>query len=582
MKKSPFHSRNIVTLLMSLACFALATPSRAGTAYWTPGVADTNWSDPANWTGGTGTAGVPGATDSVVFGPAGTNPTAFVISNYVDSVTGNFGGTIGSLQYTNTAAYHNTLIAPGVSLLVTNATAAIASVQAAGNVFMVGGAGTGTSGGTTISGPNASLVASNTSGQVLVSQAGTAASLNLSNLDTFVTYASRVGVGVPPNYGWGIITAADGGALILAKTNYISTAFSMAPGVTTSYTNWTGWNYVAGHEIEEAIEVGNGADNSIGAASSILLGLTNGFLYRQYWRGQIQILQRGSRGGQVQPRLHQPKPDGLFSWHKRQPFGTRGLPGHRGQCDRGQSSSSGANGNIGLHRRIGRCDGGSDVFGHRQELGNTSALHPQPRRADFQLRAISTSIHADGLGAQESSLLSANNESLRWHRQRQRCRGGSYRSITRSGIGPHHHHAPPPAPAPARTSGTINITNGAVYANTIIVGALSTNNSILVNGGTLIVSNTLATNVNGLAKLSLTNSTLGLNIPASGLKVGLTTNLVTGGTTNVIEVLSVPCFLLLSAADQADPIHDPLGCGIQFRVWRHHPAGDSPQRLPVQ
>src|SRR5208282_3025596 len=115
MNKPSFHSRNIVSLLMLFACFALATPSRAGTAYWTPGGTDTNWSTGGNWICGTGTLGVPGPTDSVVFGPAGTNTVAFVISNYVDSVTGNFGGTIGSLQYTNTAGYHNTLIAPGVS-----------------------------------------------------------------------------------------------------------------------------------------------------------------------------------------------------------------------------------------------------------------------------------------------------------------------------------------------------------------------------------------------------------------------------------------------------------------------------------
>ena len=324
---SKLLSHKSVSTFLSVACVAAAISASAGTAYWTPGGTDINWSDPGNWVGGTGTGGVAGPNDSVVFGPAGTSASAFVTDNDVDSLTGDFAGTIGSLQYTNASAFHNTVIGTGLTLMVTNATSAIATVQAAGNVFMVGGAGTGTSGGTTISGAQAGLVASNTAAQFIVSQAGTAALLNLSNLDTFVTYASRVGVGVPPNYGWGVIPAAEGGALILAKTNYISTTFSMVPGVSTSYTNWAGYVYVSGHEIEEAIEVGNGADNSIGAASSILLGLTNGFYIDSMGIGKSKSSGRG-RDGQVQPGVHQPKPDGVFRGRSRQRHGARLVPRH--------------------------------------------------------------------------------------------------------------------------------------------------------------------------------------------------------------------------------------------------------------
>jgi hypothetical protein len=534
MNNFTLHPRNIVSLLMSLACFALAAPSRAGTAYWTPGGTDTNWSTGGNWIGGSGSAGVPGATDSVIFGPAGTIATAFVINNYVDSVAGNFGGTIGSLVYSNGANYHNTLIAPGVTLLVDGATASIASLQAAGDVFMVGGAAAGTSGGATISGPGASLVASNTAGQFIVSQAGTAASLNLSNLDTFVTYASRFGVGVPPNYGWGVIPQAEGGALILAKTNYISTVFSMAPGVTTSYTNWTGWVYVSGHEIEEAIEVGNGADNSIGGASSILLGLTNGFYIDSMGVGKSKSA-NAAAVVKFNPAFTNQSP-APTAWFR----GTNGSPTGRlaflaiGDNATGGSSSTAGNGTMdftggSVDAMVDLMYLGIDKNGNSGTGANTGTL---------TFTAGNININMLTAGAQESATAGNTNP----------CVGivnvsGAGAALTVNNfleLG--HTTVTSPTGAGARTTGALNITNGAAYVSNIIVGVSSTNNSVLVNGGTLVVSNTLATNASGLARFSLTNSTLGLNIPASGLPVSLTKALVTGGSTNVIQVLSVPVF----------------------------------------
>jgi hypothetical protein len=532
MNNTAFHPRKIVSLLMSFACFAMAMPSDAGTAYWTPGGTDTNWSTGGNWIGGTGTSGVPGPTDNVIFGPAGTNATAFVISNYVDSVNGNFGGTIGSLVYSNGANYHNTLIAPGVTLLVDGATATIASLQAAGDVFMVGGAGSGTSGGATISGPGASLVASNTSGQFIVSQAGTAASLNLTNLDTLVTYASRFGVGVPPNYGWGVLTAAEGGALQLAKTNYISTVFSMAPGVTTSYTNWAGWVYVSGHEIEEAIEVGNGADNSIGGASSILLGLTNGFFIDSIGVGKSKSA-NAAAVVKFNPAFTNQSPTAWFR-------GTNGSPSGRvafmAIADNATGGSSGTAANGTMDFTGGSVNAMVDLMYLGIDKNANSGTGANTGTLTFTAGSFNINILTDG--AQESSTAGNTNP----------CVGivnvsGAGATLTVNNfleLG--HTTIASPTGAGARSSGALNITNGAAYVSNIIVGASSTNNTILVNGGTLVVSNTLATNASGLARLSLTNSTLGLNIPASGLPVGLTKALVTGGSTNVIQVLSVPVF----------------------------------------
>ena len=482
--------------------------------------------------GGTGTAGVPGPTDSVVFGPAGTNTAAFVISNYVDSVTSNFGGTIGSLQYTNAAGYQNTLIAPGVSLWVTNASVATAT-QAAGDALMVGGYNSGTSGGATISGPGASLVVSNTNGQFIVSQAGTAATLNLSNLDTLVTCVSRLGVGVPPKYNWGVITATDGGALILAKTNYISTAFSMVPGVAISYTNWVGYVYVSGHEIEEAIEVGNGADNSIGAASSILLGLTNGFYIDSMGVGKSKSA-NAAAVVKFNPAFTSQSPTAWFR-------GTKGSASGRvaflaiGDNATGGSSGTAANGTMDFTG--GSVDAMVDLMFLGIDKNANSGAGANTGTLTFT--AGSFNINALTLGAQESSTAANENP----------CVGivnvsGAGATLTVNNVLELGHTAisAPTSTGPANTLGALNITNGAAYVNNIIVGALSAGNAVLVSGGALIVSNTLATNGNGLASLSLANATLGLNIPASGLPVSLTKALVTGGASNVIQILSAPVF----------------------------------------
>lgn len=528
------RTANTLSLFVSMACLSAALTARAGTAYWTPGGTDSNWSDPGNWTGGTGTGGAPGFADSVVFGATGTSATAFYPSNYVDGVTGDFAGTIGSLQYTNAASFQNTVIAPGVTVLVTNQTSAIATVQAAGNIFMVGNYVTGTSGGTTISGSQASLIASNTAAQFIVSQPGTAASLNMSNLDNLTAYVSKLGVGVPPNYGWGVIPSAEGGVLTLAKTNYISTGFSMVPQISTSYTNWAGYVYVSGHEIEEAIEVGNGADNSIGAASSILLGMSNGF-----YIDSIGVGKSKSSGAAAAMKFNP-------AFTNLSPAPTAYIRGTSGTSSRvtfmaigdnatGGSSSSGANGTVDFSG--GSVDAMIDtLFLGIDKNGNTSTSTLNQGVLTFTAGSIN--VNNLTAGAQESST-AANNEA---------CSGtvnvnGASAALTINNtleLG-HTTIASPTGTAPARTSGTLAINNGAAYVNNIITGNLSTNNSIAVNGGSLIVSNSIATNA-GLAKLALTNATLGLSIPASGLPIGWATNLSTGGTSNIIEFTSVPVF----------------------------------------
>src|ERR1035441_7491671 len=154
---------------------------------WTAGV-NGNWSNPGNWS----PSGAPGSSNDVQFSDLGLIGSAGTVDNTVDAAF-----TLGSLTYGQTNNYHTTLINPGLTLTV-NGTNGLA-------------AGTGTAAGdglvpfTTIQGPGAALVVSNTSALVNVDQSqpifGTAnstitATLDLSGLDTFTATVSRVLVGV--------------------------------------------------------------------------------------------------------------------------------------------------------------------------------------------------------------------------------------------------------------------------------------------------------------------------------------------------------------------------------------------------
>ena len=109
---------------------------------------------------------------------------------------------IGSLTYGQTNNYHTTLINPGLTLTVSGTNGLAAGTGTA--------AGDGLQTVTTVQGPGAALVVSNTSAIVNVDQSmpisGTAnsttmATLDLSGLDTFSATVSRVLVGVDTTIG---------------------------------------------------------------------------------------------------------------------------------------------------------------------------------------------------------------------------------------------------------------------------------------------------------------------------------------------------------------------------------------------
>jgi pectin methylesterase-like acyl-CoA thioesterase len=529
--------RRAITNLTLLGCLMFAVSVQAAQVVWT-GAVDTNWSNGGNWSGGTGTGGVPGGTDNVIFGVTGEAPTAGGISNYLDSVTGNFGGTIGSLQYTNPANFQNTLIAPGLTLNITGATVAISGQTAAGNALMAGQGATGGAISATVYGPGAAINVANTAAQVISSQGGGTALLDMTNLDTFTANVSRVGVGVPPNYGWNVLQTTPQGVLRLAKTNFIATSFTGGTGGSTVNAGYTAFTNVygsgLGHEIVEAIEVGNGADNAISgtASSGILLGMSNMFNIDSIGVGKSKSAQSSQRQFVTfNPVFTNNNPTAMFR-------GTNGNNSRVSFWSIGDNATSGSSSTT-ASGLVDFTGGTADLKVDQMYLGidKFASTGSGPNLGTLNLTTGTVDVNTLVLGAQESptgttaacaGVVNLNGASTTLLVNNNLAMGVTVVSTGNAATG---------------TFGTLNITNGAAYVNnvTAATATTSTKNLISLLNATMVVSNALATNA-GTLSLTMTNSTLGVTVAANGSLQGLVKTLTLGGTTNLIQLTPVPVF----------------------------------------
>jgi hypothetical protein len=199
------------TFTVTMATAAPFSPVKV----WTPGGVN-DWSTAGNWS----PSGAPGSSNDVQFSDLGPVGTPGAVDNTVDAAF-----ILGSLTYGQTNNYHTTLINPGLTLAVT------------GTNGLAAGTGTAAYDGfqtvTTVKGPGAALVVSNTSANMNVDQSmpisGTAnsttmATLDLSGLDTFTATVSRVLVGVDTT----LALRGACGVLNLAKTNKITAIIGSA------------------------------------------------------------------------------------------------------------------------------------------------------------------------------------------------------------------------------------------------------------------------------------------------------------------------------------------------------------------
>ena len=523
--------------LTLLGCLMLAVSAQAAQVVWT-GASDTNWSNGGNWSGGTGTGGVPGGTDNVIFGVTGEVPNAGTISNYLDSVSGNFAGTIGSLQYTNPANFQNTLIAPGLTLNITGATVAVSGQTAAGLALMAGQGASGGAVSATILGPGATLNITNTAAQVISSQGGGTALLDMTNLDTFIANVSRVGVGVPPNYGWDVLPTTPNGVLRLAKTNFISTSFAGGTGGSTVNAGYTAFTNVygsgLGHEIVEAIEVGNGADNAISgtASSGILLGMSNLFNIDSIGVGKSKSAQSSQRQFVTfNPVFTNNNPTAMFR-------GTNGNSSRVSFWSIGDNATSGSSSTV-ASGLVDFTGGTADLKVDQMYMGidKFASTGSGPNQGTLNLTSGIIDVNTLVLGAQESptgttaacaGVVNLNGANTTLLVNSNLVMGNTVVSTGNAATG---------------TFGTLNVTNGAAYVNnvTAATATTSTKNLISLLNATMVVSNSLATNAATL-NLTMTNSTLGVTVAANGSLQGLVRTLTLGGTTNLIQLTPVPVF----------------------------------------
>lgn len=477
---------------------------------------NTNWTDAQNWQ----TPGVPGTGEIVLFNNNGAQSTSALntpgggmanftrdfINNIVDD---NF--TLSTLVYTNLGGFfHNTYIKSGKVLSITNTT------------FNVGGIDVGATAqitAVTIAGTNATLSYNNTNGNVQVwngsssSVANNRATLDLSALDTFNATASRFLVGANINQ---IVNRASG-IFYLAKTNSLTAAFQ-----TTGSDAGTGTG-------NAGIVVGD-ANSNAGADSSLVLGLANTIsadtinIGRQKANGHLNF-------NPIYANIA-PYPSVTFQGFSGSRVGLFEVGNGAGNTGT-TTLSADATLNGGIVNasidvlNVGRGSGGSSGSGNITGRLSFDAGTINANTVNIGLQPVTGSKVGIGVVGVSSNTVIGTAANL--------VAGSINLGLAGGGTGA------------ATTSGTLNITNGTVTANTIVAGTNSVS-AINVIGGRLNVATTIGSLTAPLGTLNLSplntpdNSNTVVQLPASATPAAVVNNLTFDGldsTTNRISISSI-------------------------------------------
>jgi fibronectin-binding autotransporter adhesin len=480
----------------------------------------TNWSDPLNWSGGTGDNGMPSSADAVKFFDSGAAATVSNINNVVDAAfaANSSSGTIASLQYGNTNGFHTTYIQPGVTLNV--GTLSVGTTVNSG-ALTVNSTITGGSGATlNLSGPNFG-VSQGSNGKAI---------LDLSGLDALVANITTLGVGA---INYPATDSADVGSLILAKTNYLTITGSTTSG--------------SGSGTQSGFLVGDPRTTGPTSGSSILLGKTNGIF--------ANLIVVGARKGGSQthsmifnPAFTNANPTAYF----RAADGISPVPfwmigdeffasGGSTACNGSVNLTGGAVDALIQTNIIGRGQGGAGNRGTGTLTISAGTFYVGTMQIGFQ--SGSTSGNGPGTGTANingTATLVVSNVLELTH-------------ITTAGT------------AAGTTVGTLNVNGGTVLANHVINGGGVTSTFAMTNGS-LVLSNTMGLPSAAISICAISNSTLRLTIFAAPTTNIVTTNLFTGGATNVINIDSLPAigaypatFHILKYSTQAGVFNIGLG-----------------------
>jgi autotransporter-associated beta strand protein len=477
------RSRHVV---IALACLALTQIATTAQTVWTGGGGDPSWSNPGNWLGGA----VP-ANGSVLFTNLGQVVTASNINNVVDASFTTLGGAT-LVQYSQTNGNHTTLIAAGQTLNINGTlTVGTENDEGANQVQVLG----------TITGPGAAINLS--TGNLQAHQgSGTAGIhrgiLDLSGLDTLTANLGRVVVGVANSNAGN--QNRPSGALYLAKTNII-TATGTAP----------------------ALDVGDtGSAGNNGTLSALYLGQTNAIFVNNVSTARLKaqtasiLFYSGFTANNGNPVAYFRAADGssrIANWTIADGIGNSG----------GTTTPSATNDFSG---------GTVDILVDTMTLGKTSTSTPANRLAFGTLTFSAGTIDVNSIT-------------------------NGWQTVSGNDIGSGNINVNGTATLVVNTvlemgrmvssfgtntgRGILNINGGTARIAQINANFGSTNCNINITNGTLILTNAAldASAGPGLRNFGISNATLTLQAQTLSPSV-IVTNLACGGTTNKINVGSIP------------------------------------------
>ena len=459
-----------------------------GTLVWTNAGMDANWSTALNWLNVTaGGNGAPGPANDLLFTNTAAVGTANTTNNLVDT-----GLSVASLQYANNNTspnYHLTLIENGQTLTITNGLL-VGTGTDAGAGSVVNAIMTGTGGTLSLNGGN--LFVAQGSG----SDGAHLATLDLSGLGTFNANIAKLGLGVPNGAG-GLPRAA--GVLRLARTNTISIS-------TTGITNGllVAWN-------------GNTGASTPGATkpSLLYLGQTNSIYADTVWIGSVKT------------------PDALLAFN---PIGLHSPAAYfRGISGAGSRISLWAIGNDSPQNSSNQNTSGTNDF----TGGTVDALVN-----NLTIGVTSTGNSGGGISGSGMGVLTFNGGVFDVNTVTNGWSLGTG-TVTNNGVGIINVNggtfkvnnvlamAFDTGGGFSGQSGTLNIRNGTVLANTIVSGGGT--NIITLNNATLAITNRVGTPGLGISLFAITNSTLHLNLNGSAIGTNIVvSNLLANGASTIV------------------------------------------------
>jgi len=478
----------------------------AGVLYWTAAGSDTNWSTPLNWTNLTaGGYGPPGISNDVIF-----NNSAAGLTNFVDVTT-----TVNSLWYalnppSGGVRNHTTVLESGVTLNITGTNIISGgSFVTAGYSLLVGTNISATAGGSSVSatitgaGGTVNIVRPdgvvavaeyNTTGNHPLPATSTRAVLDLSGLDTFSASVSQLLIGCMAN--------GSAGTLYLARTNTITVANG---SVTAS----------------AGLDVANNGSNP-GDPSFLWLGLANQI--------NANIVRVGGQKGcwgwlAFNPGFINQTPAAVFR-------GTGGNASRVGTWLIGDLLGATGTANVTCPRGTNDFTGGTvdalaDNFilgktgtGPESALGvGTSSNRVSAGTLAFNAGNINVNNLTNGwqlpgdLTDTGIGVVNVNGGTLTVNSLLVLAAGtaGSYVGGNfYAGLVTNQYYGATINATNAFAQGTLNINSGAVLANRIVAGGGIS--SVIVNGGTLTLTNTAGSPSAPLSALNLAGATLHLNL----------------------------------------------------------------------